>query len=89
MVFYLDASALLKRYVQEAGSQWITALYAPAANHTLATAHITKVEAAAALAAKFRQGVCHWTAINKRNGICFMILLVSILPLILTNHLSR
>jgi predicted nucleic acid-binding protein len=56
MVYYLDTSALLKRYVQEAGSTWLATLSDPAANHTLATALITKVEAAAGLAAKFRQG---------------------------------
>ena len=52
MVFYLDTSALLKRYVRETGSTWVTALYAPNAGHTLAT----KAEAIAALAAKQRRG---------------------------------
>ena len=56
MVFYLDISALLKRYVRETGSTWVTALYAPNAGHTLATGLITKAEAIAALAAKQRRG---------------------------------
>jgi uncharacterized protein len=56
MFFYLDTSALLKRYVQETGSRWVTAQCQPAAAHTLATASITKVEATAALAAKLRHG---------------------------------
>lgn len=64
MVFYLDTSALLKRYVQEVGSAWLSTHYELAQNHTLTTAlimkwaqgAITKVEAAAGLAAKFRQG---------------------------------
>lgn len=56
MVFYLDTSALLKRYVRETGSRWVTALYAANAGHTLATGLVTKVEAVAALAAKQRRG---------------------------------
>jgi predicted nucleic acid-binding protein len=56
MFFYLDTSALLKRYVQEVGSAWLAMFYDPSANNTLATALITKVEAVAGLSAKFRQG---------------------------------
>jgi uncharacterized protein len=56
MIFYLDTSALLKRYMQEVGSGWLTALATPTIGNTFATALITKVEAAAGLAAKFRQG---------------------------------
>lgn len=56
MVFYLDTSALLKRYVRETGSSWLTVFYAPNAGHTLATGLITKAEAIAALAAKHRRG---------------------------------
>ena len=56
MIFYLDTSALLKRYMQEVGSSWLTTLTLPSADNTFATALITKAEAAAGLAAKFRQG---------------------------------
>ncbi|GEM_PF-2827417 len=56
MLFYLDTSALLKRYVQEVGSSWLATLIVPTTDNTLATALITKVEAVAGLAAKFRQG---------------------------------
>jgi hypothetical protein len=33
MVFYLDTSALLKRYVQEVGAAWLATFYRPDANH--------------------------------------------------------
>lgn len=56
MIFYLDTSALLKRYVQEVGSAWLATLAEASADNTFATALVTKAEAAAGLAAKFRQG---------------------------------
>ncbi len=55
-VFYLDASALVRRYVVEAGSSWIVALCHPPAGNTVATVRITKAEAAAAFASKLRGG---------------------------------
>lgn len=55
-VFYLDASALVKRYVVESGSSWATALCDPSTNNTIATTRITKAEAAAAFASKQRSG---------------------------------
>ena len=55
IVYYLDASALVKRYTTETGSRWITALCQPASGTLMATARITK--AAAAFASKLRQGV--------------------------------
>ena len=54
--YYVDSSALVKRYVNETGSDWLQALCTPAAGHTLALAHIGLVELAAALAMKVRQG---------------------------------
>lgn len=54
--YYLDSSALVKRYVNETGSDWIQALCTSAVGHTLALAHIGLVELAAALAMKVRQG---------------------------------
>lgn len=56
MIIYLDTSALLKRYVQEIGSAWLIAQCEPATGNLLATALISKAEAIAGLAAKFRQG---------------------------------
>jgi predicted nucleic acid-binding protein len=53
-VFYLDTSAIVKRYFIEIGSAWIKALTDPAAGYTLIVSAITRVEAAAACAAKHR-----------------------------------
>lgn len=52
--FYLDASAVVKRYSPETGSDWVKALADPAAGHTIVLGEITLAEVAAALAAKHR-----------------------------------
>jgi len=52
--FYLDASAVVKRYLAETGSVWVEALCADETNHAVAIAHIGVVEVAAAFAAKRR-----------------------------------
>jgi uncharacterized protein len=53
-LFYLDTSALAKRYLVEIGSAWIIALTDPSSGHTIMLAEITRVEAAAAIAARHR-----------------------------------
>jgi predicted nucleic acid-binding protein len=52
--YFLDASALVKRYMTEASSKWVSQLTDPAANNTILIAEITMAEVAAALAAKHR-----------------------------------
>ena len=52
--YYLDASALVKRYADEAGSIWIRQITDIEARHTIMLAEITLAEVAAALAAKHR-----------------------------------
>ncbi len=54
--YYADSSALVKRYVTEAGSAHVQALCDPPAAHVLALAHVGLAEVAAALAVKRRQG---------------------------------
>jgi len=44
VTYYLDTSALSKRYVNEVGSAWIRTLTAPAMGHALVTARITMAE---------------------------------------------
>ncbi len=56
-VYYADNSALVKRYVNEAGSAWVQAICDPTANHVIALAHVGLAEIAAALGLKYRQGV--------------------------------
>ena len=52
--FYLDASAIVKRYSPEIGSAWIRSLIDPLSGHALALSEITLAEVAAALAVKHR-----------------------------------
>ena len=52
--YYLDASALVKRYADEAGSAWIRQITDREAGHTILLAEITLAEVAVALAAKRR-----------------------------------
>jgi uncharacterized protein len=55
--YYLDTSALVKRYVaSEIGSPWVHSLCAPSAGNLLLASQIILVEVAAALARKEREG---------------------------------
>lgn len=56
MVYYFDTSALIKRYVTENGSAWVSTLCTPTSGNTIATAVITKAEMMAAFAAIYRRG---------------------------------
>ena len=53
MIWYCDASALVKRYVLEEGSRWFRR---QVDNHTVLISHITVVEVHAALATRHRLG---------------------------------
>ena len=53
--YYLDSSALSKRYVQEKGTLWISSLVDPRAGNTLLIARITMVEIFSALARRGRE----------------------------------
>jgi predicted nucleic acid-binding protein len=52
--FFFDSSALVKRYLSEIGSAWVTALTDRASEHIILVAEITRVEVAAAFAARQR-----------------------------------
>jgi len=54
--FYLDASALVKRYMVEIGTAWVESLCADEDNNAIAIAHIGLVETAAAFGSKWRGG---------------------------------
>lgn len=51
---YLDASALVKRYTSEPGSQWLREMIKPGFNKRFLTAEFTLAEVAAAINAKHR-----------------------------------
>lgn len=64
-VFYLDTSALVKRYVRETGTDWIRALSDSGAGNTILLAEIGMVEAAAAIAANHRSQ--HGISLQERD----------------------
>jgi uncharacterized protein len=51
---YLDSSALAKRYLSGTGTRWLRAMVIPSAGNAIWLAEITRVEVAAALAARHR-----------------------------------
>ena len=53
--FYLDTSALIKRYVAEIGSEWMRALMSPNQGHFFLTSRITLVEFHSAIARRRRE----------------------------------
>lgn len=54
--FFFDSSALVKRYLVEVGTAWVRHLADPGAGDTVIVGQITRVEAAAAIAAGHRAG---------------------------------
>ena len=52
--YFLDSSALVKRYPSEVGSAWTAALTDPLAGNSIVVAEISRVEIAAAFAARSR-----------------------------------
>jgi predicted nucleic acid-binding protein len=55
-IYFLDSSALVKRYVTETGSAWIRNLTDPGARNPLIITRITWVEVLSALARRQREG---------------------------------
>jgi uncharacterized protein len=48
--YFFDSSALVKRFVEERGTAFVTLLSRPSAAHSISVSDITKVEVIAALA---------------------------------------
>lgn len=55
-VYFFDSSAVVKHYVQETGTQWVTSIVNPAAGNDLYLARITGVEVVSALVRRGRDG---------------------------------
>jgi predicted nucleic acid-binding protein len=64
-LYFLDSSALVKRYVPEIGTTWIQALTDADANNQLYIARITWVEVISALARRQREGSLNTTQITQ------------------------
>ncbi|MDQ3256893.1 MAG: type II toxin-antitoxin system VapC family toxin [Acidobacteriota bacterium] len=60
--YFLDSSALVKRYVTETGTAWVNGLLDPAMRHRLYIARITGAEVTAALTRRERGGHLSATA---------------------------
>ncbi len=54
-IYYTDTSALLKRYVQEIGSDWLIALIAPERYSMVIASKLTLAEMASAFARRRRE----------------------------------
>ena len=55
-VYFVDSSALVKRYISEIGSTWIVGLFDPALNNDVLIAAIAGVEIVAAITRRTRGG---------------------------------
>lgn len=56
-VAYFDTSALLKRYVTETGSSWVSAYLTASAGLEVFTSSLTTVEATCAFSRRLREGI--------------------------------
>jgi len=65
-IYFLDSSALAKRYVAELGSNWVKSICNPAARNVIACSNLTEVEVSSAFCRRCREG--HITT-NERNGL--------------------
>ena len=55
-IYFLDTSAVIKRYVLEIGTGWVQALTLPTAPHSHFVAHIAWVETISAVTRRVRGG---------------------------------
>ncbi len=68
MICFFDSSALAKRYLNEAGSQWVRAHTYPSSGHIAIIGHITRVEIVAAIARRQRDPAAKLT-IGERDRL--------------------
>jgi len=55
-VYFLDSSALVKRYIREIGTDWVSSLFSPDLGHDCFVAAIAGVEIIAAITRRARSG---------------------------------
>ena len=55
-IYFVDSSALVKRYIRETGSDWLLALFDPTLDNEVFIAAITGVEIVAAITRRARRG---------------------------------
>jgi len=54
--YFFDSSALVKRYAQEPGTDWVRAICLPARGNTVIVAQITQIEIMSAVMRRVREG---------------------------------
>jgi uncharacterized protein len=64
-IYFLDSSAIAKRYISEIGSSWIHEITDPTRQNDLFIARITWVEVLSALARRQREGFLTTTDVNQ------------------------
>ena len=62
--YFLDTSAVVKRYIQETGSTWVRAIADPLASHLIYLARITDVEVTSAVIRRQRGGTLSAPAVT-------------------------
>jgi uncharacterized protein len=72
-VYFLDSSALVKRYVAEVGTSWIQRLADPTSRNRLVIARITQVEVAGALARREREGFLPPPATDRSSQLAMFV----------------
>jgi len=55
--YYVDTSALVKRYIDELGSDWVRAVFSQAPLPSMIVVHLALVEMTSALARRQREGI--------------------------------
>ena len=53
-LYFLDSSAIVKRYISETGTNWILSLHKPSAQNVIYVAQITGVEVVSAISRRLR-----------------------------------
>ena len=53
-LYFLDSSAIVKRYVSETGTNWILSLHKPSAQNVIYVAQITGIEVVSAISRRLR-----------------------------------
>ena len=61
-IYFLDSSALVKRYISETGAAWVLGIFDPTLNNEVFIAAITGVEIIAAITRRSRSGSISITA---------------------------
>jgi predicted nucleic acid-binding protein len=91
--YFLDSSALVKRYARETGTAWMSSLFRIGAGHRLYVSRITGVEVAAALTRKLRGGQLSTGEATRARGrlrrdISMRLRITEVTPVMLTDAMN-